>query len=160
MKSKRYISWLISHDYMKRRNTWMSLPQSTGSLTTNTALTASEETSYLGTVFMGWTLLSNTWLAVHFLYSDRGSMFSKRDAYSSRETTFLPRIINQAQWNVKKSSKLRYSKMIETLQGSYLKPYSDITTAGSPFPAAIINWFSYLMGKKEARFTIAAKSER
>jgi hypothetical protein len=40
---------------------------------------------------------------------------------------------------VKKSSKLRYSKMIETLQGSYLKPYSDITTAGSPFPAAIIN---------------------
>lgn len=53
MKSKRYISWLISHDYMKRRNTWMSLPQSTGSLTTNTALTASEETSYLGTEFMG-----------------------------------------------------------------------------------------------------------
>jgi hypothetical protein len=66
-------------------------------------------------------------------------MFSKRDAYSSKETTFLPRRINQAQWNVKKSSKLRYSKMIETLQGSYLKPYSDITTAGSPFPAAIIN---------------------
>jgi hypothetical protein len=50
---------------------------------------------------------------------------------------------------VKKSSKLRCSKMIETLQGSYLKPYSDITTAGSPFPAAIINWFSYLMGKKK-----------
>jgi hypothetical protein len=52
---------------------------------------------------------------------------------------------------VKKSSKLRYSKMIETLQGSYLKPYSDITTAGSPFPVATMSWFSYLRGSKKQR---------
>jgi hypothetical protein len=36
-------------------------------------------------------------------------------------------------------SKSGNNKMSGTLQGPYLKPYSDITTAGSPFPAAIIN---------------------
>ena len=119
MELKRYSDWLILHDQMKRRNTWMSLPQSTGSLTTNTALTVSEETSYLGTVFRGWLLLSNPCLVVHFLYWARGSMFSKQDAYSSKDTTFLTWRINQAIWNVKKSWNLGKTK--------WLGHYRDLT---------------------------------
>jgi uncharacterized protein YabN with tetrapyrrole methylase and pyrophosphatase domain len=35
--------------------------------------------------------------------------------------------------------KSRNNKMIRALQGPYLKPYSDITTAGSPFPVATMS---------------------
>lgn len=42
-------------------------------------------------------------------------------------------------WTKKKERKKKKSRRI-----AYLKPYSDITTAGSPFPTAIISSFSNL----------------
>jgi hypothetical protein len=46
------------------------------------------------------------------LYWARGSMFSKQEAYSSKDTTFLPWRINQAIWNVKKSRNLGITKWV------------------------------------------------
>lgn len=74
-------------------------------------------------------------------------MFSKQDAYSSIERTFL-RIrqirkleISKEQLNTPK--RIKYITKTVKLK-SYLKPYSDMTFAGSPFPAATMRSSSYL----------------
>lgn len=74
---------------IKLKATWTSLLQSTESLTMKTAPTLSEKIFF----FSAKSTIGFSWLApfvvVHFLYGARGSMLSKKDAYSSIERTFL-----------------------------------------------------------------------
>lgn len=109
-ETKRWTGRFMLEDHIKTRNTWISLPQSTGSLTTNTALTDSERTLHLGVIFRETIrlVIFDTWSVVHLLYWDTGSIFSKKEAYSSKERTFLPTKINETNemlqiWKKKKA---------------------------------------------------------
>lgn len=70
-------------------STWISLPQSTGSLTTKAAFTLSDKTLCLLINFSELQVTSKACLVVQFLYWDTGSIFSKKEAYSPMEKTFL-----------------------------------------------------------------------
>lgn len=43
--------------------------------------------------------------------------------------------------------------------GTYLKPYSDITSAGSPFPVAMMTSFSNLEKKKIGDTTVKSQQK-
>ena len=103
--------------------TWMSLLQSTGSLTTNAAWTLLEKTSFLGTLSLNFAFCVTASLVVHFLYGASGSMFSKHEAYSSIERAYLKATINKKimirRW---RWCQIAYSTFLWNIkQASYLK---------------------------------------
>lgn len=132
---------------MRQQNTCISLPQSTGSLITNAALTLSEKTSYLFAKSEEFFGKIEADFVFQFLYWATGSMSWKYEAYSSSERTFLHEHKN----NKLKLQILTWKKHKKTDRSyvPYLKPYSDITTAGSPFPVATMSSFSNLTKKKK-----------
>ena len=126
-------------------NTWISLPQSTGSLTTKAAFTLSDNTLCFLINFSGLQVKSKACWDVQFLYWDTGSIFSKKEAYSSREKTFLLRYRKKHTYVIQQALNENGRKLNQEIWlRAYLKPYSDITRAGCPFPVAIISSFSKL----------------
>lgn len=114
----------------KQENTWMSLLQSIGSLTTKTACTLSEQGSCLK-VTLSWP---TPCLSIHFLYCANGSIFLKNDAYSSIERTFLKLSKQVNQWqNIEHRESgldnwqtygMKYKVLLETIFGHYFSRFT------------------------------------
>lgn len=137
----------------------MSLLQSTGSLTMNAAWTLSEKTSFLGALSLNFGFWVAASLVAHFLYGASGSMFSKHDAYSSIERTFLKIKINRNKiirywrwrWNgwihySTKSSNIRQVNYLKTLLKTIFWHHSSrvpFSHSNNKFIIKSVNWKFY-----------------